>query len=190
MDFLPTIAENTARAVDHLGKERCVLVSWDDVVARCLDTLVERGADVYGPVHSAMLMSILDVDTLVSPQDPVPYEAAVRTEGRPDHGRWSPGGSNLWHDMATLRAMYHLSRTKNRPEYALAADADLGSAFRLGVKTRRSAPGREGLLIWGSHCYYHCFKDRGSGSATASSGDIRPSPTTRAMPSSVSCCGP
>ena len=40
-------------------------------------------------------VSILDVDTLASPRDPVPYEAAVRTEGRPDHGRWSPGGSNL-----------------------------------------------------------------------------------------------
>lgn len=129
---------------------------WREYVTTCLDALIEHGTDRYGPVHTPMLMSILDVQTRTSPEHPPLLDADVRTEGRPDHGRRSPAGSNLWHDMATLRVMYRVSEVTGERKYAEAADAYIRSVFERAVKPN-------GLLAWGSHIYYHAFKDRPGG---------------------------
>jgi len=133
---------------------------WRPYVTACLDTLVERGTDVYGPVQTPMLMAILDVRTLTSPEKPELYDDDIRTGGRPDHGRRSPAGSNLWHDMATLRCMYSLARAGVDSKYANAADAYIGAVFKHAVK---ASPGREGLVYWGSHSYYQAFKETHGG---------------------------
>jgi len=60
-----------------------------------LDTLIKHGTDRYGPVKTPMLMSILDVYTRHSPEDPPMLDGMIRTEERPDHGRRSPAGCKL-----------------------------------------------------------------------------------------------
>jgi len=129
---------------------------WREPVVRCLDTLIEHGTDHYGPVTTPMLMAILDLNTYDSPQRPPMLDANVRTEDRPDHGRRSPGGSNLWMDMPTLRVMYRVSELTGDAKYARAADAYIKSAFARAVKPN-------GLLAWGSHIYYDAYQDAPGG---------------------------
>jgi len=126
---------------------------WRKGVMTCLDTLIAHGTDRYGPVETAMLMSILDVKTLTSPERPPLLDANVRTEGRPDHGRRSPAGSNLWLDMPTVGVMYRVSEVTGDPKYAQAADAYIASAFERAVKPN-------GMLAWGSHIFYQAFTDK------------------------------
>ena len=147
-----TVAVMAAGATAARAQDR----PWRDHVVRCLDTLIEKGTDHYGPVHTPMLMSILDVNTLTSPEDPPLLDAKVRTEDRPGHGRRSPGGSNLWMDMPTIRVMYRLSEVTGDGKYARAADAYIRSAYERAIKPN-------GLLAWGSHIYYHAFKDKPGG---------------------------
>ena len=52
-----------SRADDHLP--------WRAYVIKCVDTLIEHGRDQYGPIHTDMLVSIIDIDTLQSPSKPL-----------------------------------------------------------------------------------------------------------------------
>jgi hypothetical protein len=129
---------------------------WRQYVMTCLDTLIEHGTDRYGPVHSPMLMAVIDVNTLEAPEHPPLYDDDVRTEGRPSHGRWSAGGSNLWLDGATVRTMYRLSQVMGDPKYAQAADAYISATFEHATKPN-------GAIYWGSHSYYHAYSDTYAG---------------------------
>lgn len=130
--------------------------SWQKYVSTCLDTLIEHGKDRYGPIHTPMLMSILDVYTFESPEYPPLLDANVRTEGRPGHGRRSPGGTNLWMDQPTIKAMYRCTKVTGDSKYAEAADA----YFDYAMKNCRKS---NGMFVWGSHSYWHGFSERGSG---------------------------
>lgn len=129
---------------------------WRTYVTQCLDTLLEHGTDVYGPVKTPMLMAILDVRSLTSPETPELYDDFYRTEGRPTHGRRSPAGSNLWLDQPLLKTMYRLSSATGDAKYSGAADAYVKATFEHAMLP-------EGLLGWGSHTYYHAFKDKLAG---------------------------
>jgi len=129
-------------------------LSWGEYVRRCLDTLVEHGRDTYGDVHTPVMMSIIDVKTRAAPHVPGLYDGYVRTEGR--RHRRAEGGANLWNDQATLRSMYHLSEKLNDPKYAQAADDYI--AFILAY-----CHNNNGLLQWGSHCFYDAHTDRVGG---------------------------
>ena len=131
-------------------------INWRKIVINCLDTLIEHGRDVYGPVKTPMLMAVIDVRTLQAPENPDLYDNYIRTEGRPHHGRRSPGGCNLWLDMPTLRSMYHVSKITGNAKYAQAADQYIQAAFKHAVKSN-------GLLYWGSHSYYHAYRDKFGG---------------------------
>ena len=127
---------------------------WRSYVVECLDTLIERGADVYGPVHSPMLMSVIDVRTLTAPRDPDDYDRLIRLEGR-IHRR-GEGGSDLWNDQPTLRAMYLASEATSDRKYADAADAYIRFALANCRKPN-------GLLVWGSHIFWDCYEERAAG---------------------------
>jgi len=131
-------------------------ISWRKFVIQCLDTLIEHGRDVYGPIKTPMLMAVIDVRTLQAPENPDLYDSYIRTEGRPTHGRRSPGGCNLWLDMPTLRTMYHVSKITGNAKYAQAADDYIQAVFKYAVKPN-------GLLYWGSHSYYHAYRDKYGG---------------------------
>ncbi len=129
-------------------------------VRKCLDTLIRRGTDRYGKIHSPMMMAVIDVKTRNAPESPDLLDSAYRTEGRPDHGRRSPGGSNLWLDQPLISAMYRLSELTGDTAYADAADDYIRAAFTHAV--RKDGP-RKGLLYWGSHSYYDAYQDRDGG---------------------------
>lgn len=127
---------------------------WRDYVADCLETLIERGTDVYGPEKTPLLMSVIDVRTMDSPEKPDLVDSLIRFEDRLH--RRGERGSNLWNDQPTLRAMYGLSRRTGDPKYAHAADAYIEYALRHCRK-------ENGLLVWGSHIHWDCYRDRAGG---------------------------
>ena len=104
-------------------------LSWGDYVTISLDTLINRGTDRYGPVRTAMLMSILDVETLESPEKPQWLDTEAYYEPGRAHRR-AMAGSNFWYDQATIRAMYAVSRATGDPKYARAADRAIGDFFK------------------------------------------------------------
>ena len=127
---------------------------WRDVVATCLDNLLEHGTDRYGDVHSPMLMSVIDVRTNDAPREPEVLDGLVRSEGRMH--RINPGGCDLWDDQPLLRTMYALSELTGDAKYAQAADAYTRAYFERAKKAN-------GLLAWGSHIYYDAYKDAPGG---------------------------
>jgi hypothetical protein len=140
-----------SRAADYLP--------WRAYVSNCVETLIRYGTDRYGPIHTDMLMSILDVQKLESPEKPLLLDGQVYDEGRPQ--RRNPAGANLWYDQATLRVMYRLSRLTGDARYAQAADAYINAVFKRAVKTN-------GLLVWGSHIFYDAYADKAGGDGNGS----------------------
>lgn len=123
-------------------------------VQSCLDNLLEHGTDRYGPIHTPMLMSIMDVRTNESPQRPEELDGLVRSEGRLH--RQNPGGADLWDDQPLLRTLYTVSELTNDSRYEDAADAYTKTYFE-------RAPKANGLLAWGSHIFYDCYTDKPGG---------------------------
>ncbi|MGI9428584.1 MAG: hypothetical protein ACR2NM_08000 [Bythopirellula sp.] len=139
-----------------IAEEQADSGRWRTLVQQSLDTLIESGTDRYGPVRTPMLMSILDVRSLESPAVPELYDDFYRTEGRPSHGRRSPGGSNLWLDQPLLKTMYMCSKATGNYTYRKAADAYVQATFEHAFMP-------EGLLGWGSHTYYQAYQDKLAG---------------------------
>jgi hypothetical protein len=127
---------------------------WRAYVSNCVETLVQFGTDRYGPVHTDMFMSMIDVQKLESPEIPLLLDGQVYDEERPQ--RRNPGGANLWYDQATLRVMYRLSTLTGSTKYSEAADRYIRAAFQHAVKTN-------GLLVWGSHIFYDAYRDKAGG---------------------------
>ena len=128
---------------------------WRTYVTTCLDTLITRGTDRYGPVKTAMLMSVIDVDTLESPQKPLWLDSEAFYEQGRAHRR-AMGGSNFWYDQATIRVMYKMSKLSGDPKYARAADRYIEAVFKHAVKPN-------GLLAWGTHIFYDAYADKPGG---------------------------
>lgn len=128
--------------------------NWKNYVVECLDTLIARGTDVYGPVESPMLMSVIDYRTMKSPEHPQVLDSLIRLEGR-IHRR-GERGADLWNDQPTLKAMYLTSEATGNAKYAQAADAYIKYALANCRKPN-------GLLVWGSHIYWDCYEERAAG---------------------------
>jgi hypothetical protein len=129
-------------------------LSWRTYVSNCVEMLLQHGKDHYGPMHTDMLMSILDVQTLHCPKTPLLLDGEVFTEERPQ--RRNPAGSNLWYDQALLRVMYRLSKLTGNGKYAASADSYIDAVFKYAVK-------KNGLLVWGSHIFYDAYADQPGG---------------------------
>lgn len=123
-------------------------------VLGCLDTLIRDGTDKYGKEHSPQFSSILDLKTHRMPKKPPSLLPLQR--------KWDrayPGG-NLQHDLFTLLAMYHLSKTTGEERYASAADAYL--EFFL----RRCASVGNGLFPCGEHAFWDFKEEKVGGLPT------------------------
>ncbi|HUW62036.1 MAG TPA: hypothetical protein VMZ06_13630 [Candidatus Bathyarchaeia archaeon] len=140
-------------------------------VRTCLDNLIEHGQDRYGPVHTPMWMSVIDVRTNEAPQHPEVYDSEIRTEGR-QHRR-NPGGCDVWDHQPALRAAYALSELTGDKKYGDAADA-----FAKSFMERAQLP--HGLLSWGSHIYYDAYTDKPAGDSMA--GRVGPHEILVALP--------
>lgn len=139
-----------------------VKLTWREYVRNCLDQLIEHDRDVYGKVHSPLFMAILDADTLRSPAKPMPLDYTVRLEERLH--RRGERGSNLWYDQRLLRALYRMSELEGTDKYKQAAD-DYASYYLENCHKLQTdeSPYDNGMLSWGTHVYWDCYKDRPGG---------------------------
>jgi hypothetical protein len=86
-------------------------------VTGCLDTLINDCTDTYGPQHSPMFCSLVDLKTHRIPPKAPPL---LREQRKSD--RAYPGG-NLQHDLFTLLAMRHATKLTSDARYEKAAVA-------------------------------------------------------------------
>jgi len=130
-------------------------LAWREYVGKCLDTLIERGTDRYGPVETALFMSVIDVRTLTAPEKPELLDTEAYYEEGRAHRR-AMGGSNFWYDQAAIRVLYRYGELAKDPKYGRAADRCIDAFFE-----RARRPG--GLPAWGTHVYYDAYRDRPGG---------------------------
>lgn len=129
--------------------------SYLDYVRECVDLLIEHGTDRYGPVHSPMLMNILDVRTRECPADPLPLDERFRVTRR---GRRGPSGGNLYSDLPTIAAMVRLSRVTGEDRYRQFAAKSAGHTLTELVDDK-------GFFWWGWHRHYDAHRDVMTGHA-------------------------
>ncbi len=144
----------TAMAAAQNGVPEDKAARYRVCVQTCLDNLVEHGTDRYGPVHTPMWMSIVDVRANASPREPEVLDGLVRSEGRLH--RRNPAGCDLWDDQPMLRTAYAFSDLTGDKKYADAADAYIAAFFERARLVN-------GLLSWGSHVYYDAYTDEPDG---------------------------
>lgn len=128
--------------------------SYRAAVHACLDNLLDHGTDRYGEVQTPMIMSIIDIRSETSPEEPEVQDGLVRAEGRLH--RRNPRGADLWDDQPLLRTMYTYSELSGDRRYAEAADAYTKAYFERSKKPN-------GLLAWGTHIFYDAYKDAPGG---------------------------
>ncbi len=116
-------------------------------VRRFMDTLLERGTDRYGEVHSPMWVSILSCHDLTHPGCPLPP-----IEGQRQGDRALMGG-NLQHDLVLLLACDPLSDLTGDNRYEQAAEAYL--QFFLDNCTNTPT----GLWPWGEHAHWDFYEE-------------------------------
>jgi len=132
---------------------------WRGLVVNCLDTLIAHGTDVYGEVHSPLLMAVIDVNMLISPEYPLLLDSVARLEPGRLHRR-AERGPNLWYDQATVRSLYRTSQLIGDSKYADAADAYMAYTLQHCHKADDFASVyRNGMLSWGTHIYWDCYED-------------------------------
>ena len=111
------------------------------------DNLLEYGKDSYGKQQNNMLASVIDSRDMSVPQAGVPA-----TEGTRPHDR-AVGGSNYYHDVATVKVLETLSELSGNTKYSHAARA---YAVDFLKQTQNDYTG---LLGWGEHLYYNFYAD-------------------------------
>ncbi len=116
-------------------------------VTSFLDTMIEKGTDRYGEVHSPMFVGMLEIDTHEHPGGYIPSIPGQRMGDRPF---W---GSNLAHDRPLLEAMEYVSEYTGDAKYRDAADAYL----EFFVNNCTDTP--TGLWPWGEHVYWDHYRE-------------------------------
>jgi len=129
--------------------------SYLDYARECVDLLMLHGTDRYGPVHSPMLMNILDVRTRECPADPLALDESFRVTRR---GRRGPGGGNLYADLPTVAALVRLSRVSGDDRYRQFAAKSAGHTMSELVDDK-------GFFWWGWHRHYDAHRDVMTGHA-------------------------
>jgi hypothetical protein len=128
-------------------------ISYLSYVQNCLDRIVEYGTDRYGEIHSPIFVSILDVDSLKCPQNPLPLDEQWRVTRRK---RRNPAGANLLTDQQLLKTMRWLTLTTGEQKYLNAANAYMAYYLRNFIDEK-------GFIWWGWHRHYDVFKDKMDG---------------------------
>ncbi len=129
--------------------------SYAAYVRECMDLLMAYGTDTYGPEHTPVLVSILDVESRISPADPLELDEAWRVIRRE---RRNPAGANLLSDNALLKTMLYLSLVTGDASYEAFAGQYADYYLRNLVDS-------VGLIWWGWHRHYDVFLDSMDGHA-------------------------
>jgi len=142
--------EHVWRAWLALGLCGVVLAGESDPMPqlrRFADHLVEHTRDRYGPKHTPLFVSQLDIDTKALPP------ASSKVYATSNRGGAGPTTSNLQFDSARLRLLYALTEITGERKYAAAADEYL--RYCLANLPEK----KTGLLPWGDHRGYDVVRD-------------------------------
>jgi hypothetical protein len=140
-----------------------------ETATKFVETMMDKGTDHYGTVHSPLFAALLDLDTMSLPVRKWPDELKPQRSGMmisigyglPDMpvgvraSDRAPIGNNLTTDIVLLRVMYELSALTGNRKYAEHADAYL----RFWIKNCQSS--ETGLMYWGEHASWDFIEDRG-----------------------------
>ncbi len=116
-------------------------------VRKCADTLLAKGLDRYGPKTTPLWAGVIDTRGFTVPEKGVPAARGIRESDR------AVGGSNLYHDVVTLRVFHVLTSLVHEGRYTEAAREHVRAYLDLA-----SSPAT-GALGWGEHLYYHFYRD-------------------------------
>lgn len=111
------------------------------------NTLIKKGQDTYGPTHTPMWCAVIDTRDFSVPRSGVPTVEGIRPGDR------AVGGSNLYHDVKTMKVFRMLSSITKNSQYEKAAN-DYTAYF-----LKHTQNSNTGLLGWGEHLYYDLFTD-------------------------------
>jgi hypothetical protein len=111
-------------------------------------TLLEKGTDRYGPVKTPMWCAVMDTRDFTAPPDGVPTIEGIRPNDR------AVGGSNLYHDVATLELFQVLSQLTGNKRYMQGTEAYMQTFLE------RTQNPETGLLGWGEHLFYDVYADK------------------------------
>ncbi|MEW6357635.1 MAG: LamG-like jellyroll fold domain-containing protein [Planctomycetota bacterium] len=141
LPFLLPITVNPTFAQENAAPEP----DYRAVVVRFVETLMEKGTDRYGTVHSPMFAACLDLKTLSMPTESpaIPPGPNIRESDR----CWQ--GCNPYLDTLTIRAMYELTRRTGDPKYRDAAEI-----YLRWFLDHCPSP-TTGLLPWGEHTFWN-----------------------------------
>lgn len=123
-----------------------------------LDTMIEKGADRYGEVHSPQWAGILDLVTQTHPEVELPTVRCISNNQR--RGDRILYGGNLQHDVMALMAAEHVSELTGEARYRDAARAYL----QFFLENCTDTP--TGLWPWGEHSGWDFFQERRDGRDT------------------------
>jgi hypothetical protein len=132
----------------HVSAAAAEPSSYLDYARIQVDTLLERGLDRYGDRNSDLWGSVIDINS-----NTVPTGGIQATEGVREFDR-AMGGSNLYHELDTIKTMDLLSEILGDDRYKLAADKYIEESFELTQNPNT------GLLGWGEHLYFNFYLDK------------------------------
>ena len=112
------------------------------------DTMIAEGTDRYGPVHSPMFASLLDMQTHRNPLDTPGNSPGQRYGDRSIHG------GNLFQDVMLLRALDNLTALTGGKKYGNAVTEYL--TFFL----KHCPQPDTGLFPWGEHAYWDFYEEK------------------------------
>jgi hypothetical protein len=110
---------------------------------------MKYGTDRYGETHAPILVSILDIDSLVCPRDPASYDEYYRVTRR---ARRNPAGANLLTDQPMLKTMELLTRITGEDNYH-----DFVQAYQKYYMAHLTDD--KGMFWWGWHRHYDVYRD-------------------------------
>lgn len=122
-------------------------------VKECIETLIEFGTDRYGPIHSPILVSIFDMESMSCPENPEKLDEDFRVIRR---GRRNPAGANLLTDQKLLETMFFLSAATGNQKFAESARAYMDYYLKNLVDDK-------GFFWWGWHRHYDVYRDTRDG---------------------------
>jgi hypothetical protein len=123
--------------------------TYGELVQECIDLLIEHGTDTYGHIHAPVLVSIIDVDSLICPSNPQPLDEYFRVTRR---GRRNPAGANLLFDQPLLKTMHFLT-------HVTGSDAYTTFAHRYEKYYLTNLIDEKGFPWWGWHRHYDVYRD-------------------------------
>jgi pectate lyase-like protein len=152
--LITCLAITPTQAAEPAGQpDRSEQNGYEAYIRTCLDTLIKHGTDRYGKVHTPMLVSILDTETLRCPREPDVLDEAYRVTRR---DRRNPAASDLDTDQALLKTMVLYSALSTDRQYAEFAERYASYALENLIDDH-------GLIWWGWHRRYDVFEDVNKG---------------------------